>query len=94
MPQLAGHYDDRFAAAVGHSIRVHREAHGWSQKELATRTGINRQYLNSVENGHVKVSLEVFMAICFELGCVPGDILKGTPYDPSKLGRKKPHVGG
>ena len=52
------------SATLGSAIRHYRKAAGLTQEELAARTGMNRYYLNSLENGreteHVKRLLTVF----------------------------------
>jgi transcriptional regulator with XRE-family HTH domain len=36
---------------VGVRIKTLREARGWSQQQLATRSGVNRVYLSGIERG-------------------------------------------
>ncbi|MGF1690568.1 helix-turn-helix domain-containing protein [Photobacterium kagoshimensis] len=51
--------------------------------ELAKRVGITEQNLSVLKNGRAKaVKLATLEAICFHLGCQPGDILE---YVPDKL---------
>jgi putative transcriptional regulator len=33
------------------SLRVEREARGWTQAELAARVGVSRKTINTIENG-------------------------------------------
>lgn len=33
------------------SLRAEREAHGWTQAELAARVGVSRKTINTIENG-------------------------------------------
>ena len=50
-------------------IRVLRAERRWSQAELATRVGVSRNSINSIENGHFDPSLTLAFAIAdvFEL---------------------------
>ncbi len=38
-------------------LKLHREAHGWSQGELARRLGVSRQTINAVETDKYDPSL-------------------------------------
>lgn len=42
---------DRFAAEIGQRIRSSREAAGWTQQDLAERTGIRRPNIARLERG-------------------------------------------
>jgi putative transcriptional regulator len=44
-------------------IRVLRAERRWSQAELATRVGVSRNSINSIENGHFDPSLTLAFAI-------------------------------
>lgn len=44
-------------------IRVLRAERKWSQAELATRVGVSRNSINSIENGHFDPSLTLAFAI-------------------------------
>lgn len=43
---------------IGTKLRLLREARGWSQSELATRTGINQPQISRYEDGRSDPSLE------------------------------------
>lgn len=53
-----------------------RQAAGFSQEDVAAEAGIARNYLSRIENGHVSVSLEVFLRICEALDIEPAKLLK------------------
>ncbi len=36
---------------LANELRAAREAHGWTQAELAERVGVSRKTINTVENG-------------------------------------------
>jgi putative transcriptional regulator len=44
-------------------IRVLRAERQWSQAELATRVGVSRNSINSIENGRFEPSLSLAFAI-------------------------------
>ena len=54
-------------------LKHYREAHGWSQGELARRLGVSRQTINAVETDKYDPSLPLAlrMARLFEVA-VPG----------------------
>jgi len=45
------------ARAFGRRIRELREARGWSQSRMGAEVGLQRTYINSVENGGRNVTL-------------------------------------
>lgn len=40
---------------IGHTIRVIRERHGYSQERFGTDLGISRSYISLIESGHKKL---------------------------------------
>lgn len=55
------------ATTLGAAIRHFRSASGISQTELARRTGIPRNYVNSIESGHETEHLSRLLAVLREL---------------------------
>ena len=45
-------------SGIGILVYQHREARGWSQRELATRAGISQGSVATVESGKVNVRVE------------------------------------
>ncbi|MEX3957499.1 helix-turn-helix protein [Trinickia symbiotica] len=41
----------------GAAVRALREAHGWSQEELAEHAGLNRSYVGEIERGMAIASI-------------------------------------
>ncbi|MFT4067799.1 helix-turn-helix domain-containing protein [Paraburkholderia sp.] len=41
----------------GAAVRALREAHGWSQEQLAEHAGLNRSYVGEIERGSVIASI-------------------------------------
>lgn len=54
---------------IGKRIKELRTLKKYSQEELAARAGIDRTYINSVENGKRNVSIVNIEKIASALGC-------------------------
>jgi transcriptional regulator with XRE-family HTH domain len=52
----------------GRRIRLLRKEKGFSQEELAERSGLNRPYISAIEQGKRNVSLEVMEKLAGALG--------------------------
>ena len=82
-------------ADLGAYIKARREELGWDQQTLASRLGVNRRWVWSVESGKPKVQLELVLRCLNELQT---QLWVGThlaPADPSvqsmaSQGREKP----
>lgn len=57
-------------------IRVLRAERKWSQAELATRVGVSRNSINSIENGHFDPSLSLAFAIADVFECRIEDVFE------------------
>ena len=55
-------------------IRELREAHGWSQGELAERLGVSRQTINALETGKYDPSLPLAFRIARLFGLSIEDV--------------------
>jgi transcriptional regulator with XRE-family HTH domain len=62
---------------VGKRVRNLRTDRGWSQEELADRSGVNRSYMSRVELGKSDVSLSVLHKIARTLGLSLAELLTG-----------------
>ena len=51
----------------GRRVRVAREAHGWTQEDLAYETGLDRTYIGAVERGERNVGLYNINALALAL---------------------------
>jgi putative transcriptional regulator len=60
-------------------IRVLRAERRWSQAELATRVGVSRNSINSIENGHFDPSLTLAFAIADEFELKIEDVFQREP---------------
>ena len=63
---------------VGKRVRNLRTDRGWSQEELADRSGVNRSYMSRVELGKSDVSLSVLHKIARTLGISLAELLTGV----------------
>jgi transcriptional regulator with XRE-family HTH domain len=48
---------DKFLLELGHRIRKLRQQHGWTQVEMAEKTGLDRSFLADVERGKRNISI-------------------------------------
>lgn len=64
------------AELFGAVVRELREAHGWTQEQLAERSDMNASYLGFVERGDNVPTLTIIIQIAEGLGVEPADLLK------------------
>ena len=55
--------------SIGAQIATLREMYGWTQKQLAEKSGLDRTYISRVESGAISVGMEVLNKIADALGC-------------------------
>lgn len=68
--------------AVLVKLKNTREAKGYSQNELARRTGYSLQNIQKIEQGRAaSITFEALGRFCKVLKCQPGDILEWEPDD-------------
>lgn len=63
---------------LGKRTRSLRLDRGWTQEELAHRTGLNRSYMSEVERGKSDVSLSTLQKIAKTLGISLAELLTGV----------------
>ena len=61
----------RIAVSVGESVRIVRELQGFSQNQLAERTGIPQATLSAIENDRVRLGVERAKVLARALKCHP-----------------------
>ncbi|HEX2859286.1 MAG TPA: helix-turn-helix transcriptional regulator [Alphaproteobacteria bacterium] len=61
---------------IGRNIAHARKAKGWTQDELAHRTGMDRSYLSEIENGHKNPSVLVLLDLANTLDVSPSQLLE------------------
>jgi len=59
----------------GNKVKKLRKAKGWTQDELAKRTGLHRTYIGSIERSERNVSLINIEKIAKALGVIPKNLL-------------------
>lgn len=57
--------------SVGESVRIIRELQGYSQNELARRTGIPQATLSAIENDRIRLGVDRAKVIATALKCHP-----------------------
>jgi transcriptional regulator with XRE-family HTH domain len=61
----------RVAVSAGESVRIIRELQGFSQNQLAKRTGIPQATLSAIENDRVRLGVERAKVLARALKCHP-----------------------
>jgi transcriptional regulator with XRE-family HTH domain len=61
----------RVEVSVGESVRVIRDLQGLSRNQLAVLTGIPRATISAIENGRVRLGLELAKVLARALKCHP-----------------------
>lgn len=62
-----------------------REKKGVSARDMSLSIGQNPGYINNIETGKAKPSMEGFFYICEYLGISPAEFFRAETEDPSKL---------
>jgi transcriptional regulator with XRE-family HTH domain len=60
----------------GREVRMYRLAKGWSQDELARRSGLHRAYVGSVERGDRNATLATVWSLADALDVEPGLLVR------------------
>jgi len=69
--------------STGASLRLARQARGFSQQQLASMAGVSRQAVSAVESGHSDPSLRVALALAQALGLSVEELFgPGEPAAP------------
>ena len=61
----------RITVSAGESVRIIRELQGFSQNQLAQRTGIPQATLSAIENNRVRLGVERAKVLARALKCHP-----------------------
>lgn len=81
----------RLHQAIGRRIRSLRNEAGWTQEELAARTGLHRTYIGKLERGESGVTIDSVAILCRSLGVTLAEFFEpftGT-YDLSGPRRER-----
>lgn len=63
---------------VGNSLAAHRYSRGWSQKELARRSGVGQSAISRYEDGDRTMRIDILVRLSNALGVAPGVLLCGV----------------
>jgi transcriptional regulator with XRE-family HTH domain len=63
---------------VGVRIRELRQAQGWTQEELAHRSGLHRADFGAIERGERNMTLRTMRIVADTLGVGIADLIKGV----------------
>ena len=79
------HMTTRSPAHLGESLRRRRKLLGWSQEELARRSGVKQENLSAIENGAPGVRLATLFRIlaALDLEFSVQERRKSEPYIPN-----------
>lgn len=69
---------DEGRRAFGRQVRDLRRARGYSQEDLAERSGLHRTYISSLERGQRNVGLDNVHALAAALDVTPAQLFKET----------------
>lgn len=64
---------------LGANVRRARERRGWSQEELADRSGIHRTYISGVERGARNPTIRIVASIATALELPAAALVEETP---------------
>ena len=65
---------EKIKSRVGRRVRDFRRKRGWSQEELAFRSGLHRNYVGGVERGERNVGVVNIAKLAHALGVQPRDL--------------------
>lgn len=69
--------DQKFLEVLGERLRLKRTAAGFTQAELAAKTGLHRTFIGSVERGERNVSILNLRLLARKLRVPVGTLLDG-----------------
>lgn len=62
------------AESLSNRLREYRDARGWTQADLATRVGVSRKTINTVENGIFVPSTIIALKLAAAFACAVEDL--------------------
>lgn len=66
---------------LGAAVRARREAHAWSQEQLAEHAGLNRSYVGEIERGTVIASIVTVDKLARALDVPIASLLRVPPAE-------------
>lgn len=76
---------EKITSNLGAAVKINRMELGWSQKKLAERARLSREFVSMLEHGKRSPSLEVLQRIAAAFGKDAADLLKQTHNADEKL---------
>jgi transcriptional regulator with XRE-family HTH domain len=67
---------DQIHAAFSANVRLLRDKRGWSQEDLAEKSGLHRTYISGIERGVRNPTLGIIDRLAKALGVPPSELLK------------------
>ncbi len=64
-----------------HLVKTLRQAHGWSQRDLAQRAGCSGPHISAIENGKTLPSLRMLHRLAQALDVAEADLLLNSIAD-------------
>lgn len=61
---------------VGGNVRGRRQDLGWSQEDLAEKTGLHRTYIGGIERAERNITIRILDRLATALGTTPSALLK------------------
>ena len=61
--------------SIAQRIRSRREDHGWTQLDLASRSGLSLSAITKYESGSAAPMIDSIIKLSIVLGCTPNDLL-------------------
>lgn len=74
--------------SLGDNLRLLRRKKGWTQQELATRTGIKLAHISTLETKEADPKLSTLYKLMEALGCTPNDLLLSAALEEGDAGFK------
>ena len=66
---------------LAHKLKLLRFVHGWSQEELAERSGLHRTYISAIECTQCNLSLDNLERLAHAFGITPSELLSEPQAD-------------
>ncbi|WP_437338469.1 MULTISPECIES: helix-turn-helix domain-containing protein [unclassified Sorangium] len=80
---------DTLLLYIAANIRRHRQKQVMTQEALAERSGVDLRYLQQIESGKKKMSLDALLAIANGLEVAPANLLRPATMPEVKRGRPR-----
>jgi molybdate-binding protein/transcriptional regulator with XRE-family HTH domain len=75
---------------LDNEVRAQRDRRGWSQQELARRSGLSRAGISAIETGRLVPSTGAALALAEALGCKVEDLFRLSRTRPAEEGGESP----